>query len=93
MMLRMRTTLTIDDELAQTLKELAYRSGKSFKDVVNETLRAGLTGKKALPSARPYRIRPSSLGGVMPGIDLNKALQVADALENEEIARKLDLRK
>lgn len=89
----MRTTLTIDDELARALKELAHSSGKSFKDVVNETLRAGLTGQKALPRARPYRIRPSSLGGVMPGIDLNKALRLADALENEEIARKLELRK
>ena len=89
----MRTTLTIDDELAQALKELAYRSDKSFKEVVNETLRAGLTGQKALPRARPYRLRPSSLGGVMPGIDLNKTLQLADALEDEEIARKLELRK
>ena len=93
MMLHMRTTLTIDDELAQTLKELAYRSGKSFKDVVNETLRAGLTVKKAPPRAKPYKIKPSALGGVIPGIDLNKALQVADALEDEEIARKLELRK
>ena len=93
MMLRMRTTLTIDDELVRTLKERAYRSGKSFKDVVNETLRAGLTGKMVLPEARRYKVRPSSLGGVMPGIDLKKALQVADALEDEEIARKLELRK
>ena len=93
MMLAMRTTLTIDDELAQTLKELAYRSGKSFKEVVNETLRAGLIGNKVLASAKPYKLSPSSLGGVAPGIDLNKALQVADALENEELARKLELRK
>ncbi len=90
---RMRTTLTIDDDLILGLKERAYRSGKSFKDVVNEALRAGLTDQKALPKARPYRLRPSSLGGVMPGIDLDKALKSADALEDEEIARKLELRK
>ncbi len=89
----MRTTLTIDDDLARALKDLAYRSDKSFKEAVNETLRAGLTGQKALPRARPYRLRPSSLGGVTPGIDLNKALQVTEALEDEEIARKLELRK
>ena len=75
------------------MKELVYRSGKPFKDVVNETLRAGLAGKQALPRAKPYKISPSSLGGVVPGIDLSKALHVADALEDEEIARKLDLRK
>ena len=89
----MRTTLTIDDELVQALKELAYRSDKSFKEVVNETLRAGLTGQKVVPRARPYKVRPSSLGGVMPGIDLNKALQLADALEDQEITRKIELRK
>ena len=93
MMLDMRTTLTIDDELVRILKDLAYRSGKSFKDVVNETLRAGLAGQNAIQNARPYKVRPSSLGGVNPGINLNKALQIADALEDEEIARKLELRK
>ena len=38
----MRTTLTIDDHLARALKERAHRSGKPFKQIVNETLRAGL---------------------------------------------------
>jgi len=34
----MRTTLTIDDELAEALKEAAYRSKKSFEELINETL-------------------------------------------------------
>ncbi len=45
------------------------------------------------PGARPYRLKPASLGGVLPGLDLTKALQVAASLEDEEIARKLELRK
>lgn len=88
----MRTTLTIDDRIAKTLKALAYRSGKPFKQVVNETLAAGLTAREPAP-ARPYRVKPASLGGVVPGIDLTKALRLAAALEDEEIARKLELRK
>jgi hypothetical protein len=88
----MRTTLTVDDRIAKTLKELAHGTGKSFKQVVNETLQRGLAGSEA-PKARPYRLKPVSLGGAMPGIDINKALRLAAALEDEEIARELDLRK
>lgn len=89
----MRTTLTIEDKLAEALKEAAYRSKKSFKQVVNETLRAGLEIQRRPRNARPYRVVPASLGGVIPGIDLDKALRLADTLEDEEIGRKLLLRK
>jgi hypothetical protein len=88
----MRTTLTLDDRIAKALKALAHRSGKPFKQVVNETLRAGLAVKDA-PKPRAYRLTPVSLGGVLPGIDINKALRLAAALEDEEIARELELRK
>jgi hypothetical protein len=91
-MQRMRTTLTVDDRIAKALKALAHRTGKPFKQVVNETLQAGLAARDA-PKPKPYRIKPVALGGVMPGFDLNKALRLAAALEDEEIARKLELRK
>lgn len=93
MMHAMRTTLTLDSAIAKQLKEIAHRSGKSFKHVVNETLREGLRRQRRGPARKGYRIRPASLGGVMPGIDLDKALAVADALEDIEIARKMQLRK
>ena len=89
----MRTTLTIDDEIVKQLKSVAYHSGKSFKDTVNETLRVGLNARESKPQAKPYKLTPAALGGVMPGIDLDKALQLAAALEDEEITRKLLLRK
>jgi hypothetical protein len=89
----MRTTLTIDDRLARELKEIAHRSGKPFKQLVNETLHAGLSAQKAPPKARRYRLKPASLGQPLPGIDLDKALQVADALEDVETVRKVEIRK
>jgi len=89
----MRTTLTLDDDLFTRLKEISYRTGQSFKAVVNEALRAGLAARSAPPAARRYRVEPKPLGGVQPGIDLDKALRLADALEDEGIARKLELRK
>lgn len=88
----MRTTLTIEDRIARTLKEIAHRSGKPFKEVVNQTLRAGLAAE---PDRRPkrYRLRPASLGKVLHEVSLDKALAMADAIEDDEITRKLDLRK
>lgn len=89
----MRTTLTLDEQIAKALKNTAHRTGKPFKQVVNETLRAGLVAGDVPARSRPYRIKPASLGGVMQGVDLRKALRLADALEDQEIARKLALRK
>ncbi len=88
----MRTTLTLEDDLALALKDEARRSGRPLKRVVNETLRAGL-GAQRRPAPRRYRLSPVSLGGVQPGVDIDKALRLADALEDEAIGRKLELRK
>jgi hypothetical protein len=89
----MRTTLTIDDDLAKALRRLSGDSGRPFKEVVNHALRAGLEVKQNLCKARPYRLSPVSLGGVRPGIDLDKTLGLSDELESRELARKLRLRK
>ncbi len=89
----MRTTLTLEEDVASALREAAYRKGKSFKAAVDETLRAGLAALEASPKRKRYRVKPASLGGVLPGVDLDKALRLADALEDEGIGRKLELRK
>ena len=88
----MRTTLTLNADVAADLKRRARRSGRPFRDVVNEALRIGLRAQTA-PAARRYRLHPVSLGGVTPGIDLDRVLRLADALEDEAIARKLEMRK
>jgi hypothetical protein len=81
----MRTTLTIDDAIARALKELAHRSNKPFNQVVNETLRAGL--------GAPERTLQGQAGGALPGVYLDKALALADAIEDQELAAKMRLRK
>ena len=87
----MRTTLTLDPDVAKALRQLAHDTQRSFKQVVNDAIRAGLA--RPLPRGRRYRLAPRSLGGVKPGFGLDKALALADALEAESIARKLELRK
>ena len=91
-MLSMRTTLTIDDDLAKELREKAHQTGSSFKDVVNKAIRAGLTHIDKPKRIKAYKCKTYSLG-YPPREDLDHALNLADRLESEEIARKLSLRK
>jgi hypothetical protein len=86
----MRTTLTIEDHIARDLKELAHKTGKPFKAVVNETLEAGLIAGGSRRRPERYRLRPASLGNVRGEIDLDKSLALADSLEDEERGRKIE---
>jgi len=75
-----RTTLTLDEDVAAKLKAAVRRSGRPFRDVVNEALRRGLLA--AAPASRqPFRAQVRSLGGVRPGVDLGN---IGDLLERVE---------
>lgn len=89
----MRTTLTLDNDLAATLRAKARRSGRPFKDIVNRTLRLGLEAELVPPPPREYRLEPASLGPPAANVDLDHALRLADTLEQTAIGRKLELRK
>lgn len=81
----MRTTLTLDEDVAFRLSEMARLTGASFKQVVNETLRAGLHGtQKPGPSQAPFRVTPK-VGGFRPGVDLRRLNQLNDELETEAV--------
>ena len=75
----MRTTLTLDDDLAGLLQERARQLGLPFKVLVNRTLRAGL-GSVARRPQQPPKTLPHSYG-FRPGVDLDKLNQLADELE------------
>ena len=81
----MRTTLTIDDDLAGILKRRARDLGLPFKDVVNRTLRAGL-GEQAKPRRRPALKTIPHAFGFRAGIDVDKLNQLVDELEAEAYA-------
>jgi hypothetical protein len=82
-----RTTLTIDDDLAALLREEAARQGLPFRQMLNRTLRLGLRAGGAKAERKPFRTEPWPLG-LRPGIDPTKLNQLADELEDEEILRK-----
>jgi hypothetical protein len=62
-----RTTLTLDADVAARLKAEARRSGRPFKQVVNDCLRAGLATRHALKEAPPFRLVVRDLGGPVAG--------------------------
>lgn len=59
----MRTTLTLDDDVAARLQAEARRSGRPFKVVVNEHLRAALAKQHSFKASPRFKITPHSLGG------------------------------
>jgi hypothetical protein len=63
-----RTTLTLEEDVAARLKREARKSGLPFKAVVNETLRRGFAATEARRKQPAYRIKPRSMG-VYPGLD------------------------
>jgi hypothetical protein len=88
----MRTTLTIADDLIERLKREARRSRRPFKAVVDEALRLGVDRLSPPVRRRPFRQRTFKMG-YPPGTQLDKALQLAARLEDEEFARRLALGK
>jgi predicted DNA-binding ribbon-helix-helix protein len=81
----MRTTLTLEDDLARRLKDLARREGRPFKEVVNETLRRGLTSQEVAEPAEPYRVE-TFRSGFRAGVDPLRLNQLVDELETERAA-------
>ena len=83
----MRTTLTLDDDLAAELNRTARLSGRSFKEVVNAMIRQGLSAG-AQPSAvehRPFVVQPQACG-LQPGIDQLRLNQLVDQLDVEQFS-------
>jgi hypothetical protein len=82
----MRTTLTLDPDVARLIDEAARRQRKPVKQIVNEALRRGLAPQAGGSQARKrFRVKPhkTTLRG---GIDVASFNRLADELEDEAIA-------
>jgi len=76
-----RTTLTLDEDVAAKLQALSRRSGRSFREVVNETLRRGLMNTSARGGRQPFVVQARDLGRLRPGLSLDN---IGDLLEHIE---------
>jgi hypothetical protein len=82
----MRTTLTLDEDVAAKLRELAHRRRVSFKEAVNSILRRGLFAQEAQSKAsRPFRVE-TFRSAFRSGVDPLKLNQLSDELEARRFA-------
>lgn len=80
--------MTLDPDVAASLKELAHESRLSFKVALNTVLRRGLTAPASgAGRARRFVVEPHD-GAFRPGLDLGKLNQLVDQLETEEFVKK-----
>ena len=62
-----RTTVTLDDDVLERVKRESRARGTSFRDTLNELLRAALLNTQSAPR-RTLKIKPTNMG-VRPGLN------------------------
>jgi hypothetical protein len=83
MMPQVRTTVTLDPDTEQIVRRLMRERGVSFKQAVNDAIRSGTS----VTTSKPFRTKTASLG--TSRVSLDRALQLAGALEDDELLRRL----
>ncbi|MFN2495021.1 MAG: hypothetical protein ABR608_03800 [Pseudonocardiaceae bacterium] len=78
----MRTTVTLDPDTAALIQQRMRERGISFKQALNDAIRAGATESRSAP----FRTATAALG--VPTVNLDRALQLTAELEDEELVRK-----
>jgi hypothetical protein len=78
----MRTTVTLDPDTESAVRQLMEQRGISFKQALNDAIRAGTHGGTPV-----FRTDVQRMG--VPTVNLDRALQLAGELEDEEILRRM----
>lgn len=81
----MRTTITLDPDVAALIKRTMAERGLSFKQAVNEAIKAGLTREQGTESFQTPTFRMGK-----PAVPLSHAVRLAAEMEDEELIRRLD---
>lgn len=79
----MRTTVTLDSDTEQIVRRLMRERGVSFKQAINDAIREGAIGGQT-PA---FRTETAAMG--RPHVNLDRALQVAAELEDDDVVRKM----
>jgi hypothetical protein len=87
----MRTTVTLDPDAERLLRNAMRERGISFKQALNDAVRTGLTHR--IRRGRGRFVQKSFPLGAEQYFRWDKALAAAEAMEDEELGRKLSLRK
>jgi len=79
----MATTETLDEDVLQIIRRRMSQEQVSFKTALNDAIRDGATGR---PEPQKFRTQTADLG--VPTVNLDRALQLAGELEDEELIRR-----
>lgn len=78
-----RTTITLDEDVHAKLEAEMRKTGKSFKETVNETLRSGLFAQQKAATSKPFKIKAKNLG-LKPGYNFDKPWDLIEEIEGPD---------
>lgn len=87
----MRTTVTVDQDVEQLLRQAMHQTGQSFKTTLNLALRRGLASVAPVRPEAPFVVAAQSMG-LRAGFDPAELQQLGDELEVDaflELTRRL----
>lgn len=79
----MRTTVTLDDDVEAQLRREMKRTGKTFKESVNDALREGLARRHAASRVKPFVVEARPMGTV-PGLDYSNVSELLEVAEGQD---------
>ena len=80
----MRTTVTIDDDVAAKLQaEMRRQQSRNFKQILNDVLRRGLLVRRELAASKPFRVRARRMGK-MQRLNYDNVGEMLEYLEGAE---------
>ncbi len=79
-----RTTVALDDDVLERLKQESRERGDSFKETLNNLLRFALSTGKPDPARKPFKVRLFEGTGVVPGLNYDKISALLDYAEGED---------
>jgi hypothetical protein len=77
----MRTTLTLDEDVAAKLRAESRRAGRPFREIVNETLRRGLASRRVASQRQSFKITARDLGDLKPRLSLDNVAELVEHVE------------
>jgi hypothetical protein len=77
----MRTTITLDDDIAEKLHSEMRRRSTNFKETLNDVLRRGLLARRELAAVKPFKVRGARRLGNKPGLNYDNIGELLEQLE------------
>ena len=77
-----RTTVTLEDDVVERIKRESRARGESFKDTLNDLLRAALVAIENRPQRRTLKIKPFAMG-YRPGLNYDSVESMIEYGEGE----------